>query len=402
MAGFERPDPGSVLSRRALNRAFLARQLLLERRPMPAAAALEHLVGLQAQAPQAPYVGLWSWLEAFDPEELAGLIERRAAVRIALLRSTIFLVTAPDALALRGVLQPVLVRSLMGNFRRGLEGVDLAAVAAEGRRLVDEAPRTFSELASELGPRWPGADPQALAMAVRSYVPLVQVPPRGLWGRRGPARHAAMETWVGCPIPSAGPAGGPTPTGEPGPGPGGPGGPRPPRPPVPEPAGAAESMLVRYLRAFGPAAPADLRVWSGLPGLREALERLRPRLATYRDEQGSELLDLPGAPLPDPATPVPVRFLPEYDNALLSHADRERIIAPDHREALFTRGAVLVDGFVHGAWTIRTARGEATLDVEPFAPLSAARGREVRSEAERLLAFAGAAARKRRLVLRPS
>lgn len=364
----EVPEPGSVLSRRALNRSLIARQLLLERASLTAAQAIDHLVGMQAQVPLAPYVGLWTRLEGFDPDELAGMLTRREAVRTVVMRSTIHLVSAEDCLVLRPVVQPVITRSLGSNFRRRLEGLDLGPVILEGRALVEASPRTFAELGEALGVTRPGRDPLALAMVVRTHVPLVQVPPRGLWGQGGLARHTAAEVWLGRPL--AGSV-------------------------------APDAMIERYLRAFGPATLQDIQVWSGLPGLRAVVDRLRPRLVGFRDEGGRELFDVPGAPHPDPATPVPPRFLPEFDNALLSHAERGRIIAGDHRGRIMTRGALLVDGFARGTWQIRRAAREATLTIELFAPLKAGERQAVEAEAEQLLAFAAPEAASRRLTILP-
>ena len=296
-------------------------------------------------------------------------------MRVALLRSTIFLVTADDALDLRPVVQPVIDRSLRSNFQRQLEGIDLEVLGDEGRRLVDASPRTFAELGAALAATRPGADPQALAIAVRAQVALAQVPPRGLWGRGGPARHAALDSWVGRPLRAL-------PTAE-------------------ARVAATEAMVERYLRAFGPASSADIRVWCGLPlaVLRPAIDRMRPRLVAYRNEAGQELLDLPAAPRPDPGVPAPVRFLPEYDNALLSHAGRDRIIAGHHREAVFTRGALLIDGFVEGAWTLRNPTGHAVLEIDTFSPLAPRTRSRVVAEAERLLDFGAATGRTRRISL---
>jgi hypothetical protein len=344
-----------MLSRLELNRAFLQRQMLLQRVAMPVPQAIERLVGLQAQSPNAPYVGLWSRLEGFSPDDLATLITGRRAVRIAVMRSTIHLVTARDARALRPLHQPVIWRSLNGNYGRALEGVDMDALAAAGRALVEERPRTHIELGTLLQARWPDRDAGALGIAVRALVPLVQVPPRGVWGRSGPAAHTSAEAWLGRPLlqrPSLG------------------------------------DVIRRYLAAFGPASVADVQTWSGLTGLRAAVERLRPRLRTFADERGRELFDVPDGPLPDADTPAPPRFLPEYDNSLLSHTDRTRIIAEEDRNRIFTKGGFLVDGFARGTWGVKRERGRgATLRIDAFRRLSRQHEDELTAEGMRLLTF---------------
>jgi hypothetical protein len=331
-----------VLGRRALNRALLERQMLLGRWGLSAFDAIEYLVGMQAQVPTAPYVGLWTRLESFVADELSGLISDRRAVRASMMRATIHLISDRDFLALRPAVQPVLERDVYGNATYGkdhLEGMDVGAVLAAGRTLLEERPRTAAELRRLLGPRWPDRDPAALAYAVRGLLPLVHVPPRGRWGESGPVALTTAEVWLGRSV---------------------------------APDRAPDEAILRYLGAFGPATIADARTWSGLSGLREVFERLRPRLVVFRDERGRELFDVPGAPLPDPETPAPARFLPEFDNVLLSHADRSRIIADEHRGALsrdpHMRG-VLLDGFVRGTWKTERNREKATLVIEPFEPL---------------------------------
>jgi Winged helix DNA-binding domain len=362
----------TVLNRRALNRALLERQMLLRRVRRPAVEAIEHLVGLQAQVPNSPYVSLWTRLEGFEPDELSRLISDRQVVRIALMRSTIHSVSARDCLALRPLVQPVLDRGLKGAYGKRLAGLDLAAVAAAGRELVEEAPRTFSALGALLAERWPDRDPAALANAVRALVPLVQIPPRGLWGSGGRATHTSAEHWLGRSLDAA---------------------------------PALDDLILRYLAAFGPATIKDMQTWSGLTGLREVIARLRPRLLTFRDEQGSELFDLPGAPLPDPDTPAPPRFLAEYDNVLLAHADRTRILADEHRPRVWAENGylptVLVDGFVAGTWKIARERTSATLNVELFKGLSKKNEAAVIREGARLLDFtdAGADAREVRITV---
>jgi hypothetical protein len=347
---------------RALNRALLERQYLLRRVNMSVTDVIEHLVGLQAQAPIPPYFGLWTRLSDFRHEDLSQLIKDRKAVRIVLMRGTIHLVSARDCLVLRPLLQSVLDRWLKGVLGRHLEGLDIEALALASRALVEEQPRTFSELRTLLSEQWPDYSPDALADIVRALVPLVQVPPRGIWGASGQAAHTSAEAWLGRPL-------------------------------------AAETrlddMILRYLAAFGPATVKDMQVWSGLTGLREVVERLRPRLRTFRDENGSELFDLPDAPLPSVDTPAPPRFLAEFENMLLSYADRTRIIADEHRQLVFTkngiiRATVLVDGFVRGTWTIVRQRGTATLNIKPFASLSKQDCSSLEEEGARLLNFAAA------------
>ncbi len=352
-----------VLGRRALNRALLERQMLLRRSDLSAFDAVEHLVGLQAQEPNDPYVALWSRLEGFRPDELSGLISARRAVRASLMRATIHLVTARDCLRLRPVVQPVLERDVYPNPTYGKErlaGLDMDALLQAGRELLAEKPRTNAELRALLGPRWPDRDPAALAYAVRGLLPTVHTPPRGLWGQSGPIALGSVESWLGRGV-------------DPDPGP--------------------EEMVLRYLRAFGPAAVPDVRTWSRLVGLRAVAECLRPRLRAFRDERGRELFDVPDAPLPDPDTPAPPRFLPRFDNALLSHDDRSRVVSDENYRRAIARGGMgsvgtfLIDGFVGGTWKTEQDRGKTALEIEPFADLAAEDRDALAAEGERLLLF---------------
>ncbi|MGH9097731.1 MAG: winged helix DNA-binding domain-containing protein, partial [Acidimicrobiales bacterium] len=287
-----------VLSQRQLNRAFLARQLLLERAKLTCEQAIEHLVGMQAQAPTAPYVGLWSRLDGFRFEDLSSLYDSHRVTRLAMMRSTIHLVTAGDAHRLRPLLEPVMVRGFKSSpWAKRLRGLDLDPVIAAGRSAVEDSPLTFAELGTVLGKRWPTYDGQALAQAIRAHVALVQVPPRGIWGRGGQARHTSLEAWLG-------------------------------RSPV---GGSIDDLILRYLAGFGPASVNDTQTWSGMTRLRDDFVRLSPRLVRFRDENDVELFDLPDSPRPPADTPAPVRFLAEFDNALLSHADRTRIIDREDR-----------------------------------------------------------------------
>ena len=360
--------PTDTLNLRALNRALLARQMLLCPAPLPAGAGrgeavigmVEHLAGLQAQAPFPPYFGLWSRLAGFQPADLAELLVSRQVVRIALMRSTIHLVSARDCLTFRPLVQPVLDRSLPAVFGKQFAGLDAGALAEAGRALVDAEPRTFSELGDLLALDWPGHAPTALAQGIRTLVPLVQVPPRAVWGAAGQARHTSAEAWLGRPL-------------DPGP--------------------SADVLVTRYLAAFGPATVADVQAWSGLTRLGEVVDRLRAGLRAFRDERGRELFDLPDAPRPGADTPAPVRLVAEFDNLILSHADRARVVSDDNRLRLYTRngifpGTVLLDGFVAGMWRLTRSRRTAVLTVELFGSASSRDRDAVGEEAQRLLGFA--------------
>ncbi len=355
------PEP-EVLGQRALNRALLERQLLLRRADTTALAAIEHLAGMQAQAPNAPYVGLWTRLAGFRTDHLAELLAQRAVVRTHLMRNTIHLVTARDGVAMRGLMQPFLDGSYARSaFARNLAGVDVTALRDAGQALLRERPRSRDELGRLLERQWPGRDPISLAYAITHLVPTVQVPPRGTWGSTGQATYAATDAWLGD---------------------------------LPAPRRSPDELVLRYLAAFGPATVRDVQAWCGLTRLREVTERLRRQLRTFRDTGGTELFDLPNAPRPDPDTPAPPRFLPEYDNVLLSHADRTRIISGRRSVPLppglgGSNGTVLIDGFWRATWKITRERaGAVTLRVEPFTELSAEQTAGVTAEATGLLAFA--------------
>jgi hypothetical protein len=347
-----------VLSRRALNRAVLSRQMLLERVDVPVPVAIEGLVGLQAQLPNPPYIGLWSRLAAFEKNDLTRLIEQRRVVRSTMMRATQHMVTARDYLWLRPVLQPMLDRRCRNALGKGTAGIEQAELLEAGRALLAEQPRTITELQALLGERWPKHDRQALGYTVQGMLPLVHVPPRGTWGRGGAVPATLAEQWLGRPL---------------------------------SPRRAPDRMIVRYLAAFGPATAADVQEWSGLTGLREAIERLRPKLRTFRDEAGRELFDLPTAPRPDPDTPAPVRFLPEYDNLILGHADRSRMLTDEHRKALWTRNGLLasalVDGTVAATWKIVRDRKHAVLTIDLLRRVAKRERVALAEEGERLLDF---------------
>jgi hypothetical protein len=355
-----------VLSQRALNRATLERQLLLRRSELSVLDAVVHLVGLQAQVPLNPYTALWSRLAGFRPEALADLLLDRQVVRIAVMRATIHLVSADDCLLLRPLLQPVLDGELARHrdFAPALEGVDVDAVLAFARPLFADRPRTGPELRAALAERFPEHDASALAYACRNLLACVQVPPRGVWGQTAQVTSTTAEAWLGRPL-----------VGDP----------------------SIDDVVVRYLAAFGPAAAADVSAWSRLTGMREVVERLRPRLRVFRDERGRELFDLPDAPRPDPDTPAPPRFLPEYDNLLLSHADRTRFVPGERRRRLSAvtgriHGAVLYDGFGRGLWRLDRdpGLGRATLVVNHGGRLAKRAGAALTAEGRRLLSLVAA------------
>jgi len=360
-------DAGGPLDRRALNRALLARQWLLDApRAATALEAMEHLVGLQAQDIKAPYFQLWSRIDGFDPAELVAALEGRDAVRIVLMRGTIHLVSARDAVRLRPLVHGLIGKATDASW--GVGDVDREELAAAGRALVEAEPRTFAQLAAVLSERWPDAVPPALAQQIRARVPLVQVPPRGLWGRSGAAAHTSLEHWLGDEAHAAHAAD-----------------------PLP-----LAALVRRYLAAFGPASVQDMQKWSGLARLKPVFEDLRGELVSFSDAgTGRELFDLPDAPRPDPATAVPPRLVGPFDNLVLSHADATRVLPAAYKRHVMTQngliaGMVLVDGFVAGRWRVKAGRNVATLTLTGFAgkgfkkPDAAALERE----GVRLLAFA--------------
>ncbi|MFD8870453.1 winged helix DNA-binding domain-containing protein [Streptomyces sp. NPDC059590] len=349
----------TVLDNRALGRATLARQLLLDRADLPALDAVAHLCGMQAQEPQEPFVGLWSRLRAFDPAVLSELLTGRSVVRTHLMRRTVHLLTADDVLAWRSRHDAMLRQRVLGTYRREFEGIDLDELGEVGRAVMaDGEPRTMAELVRVVAPHRPAPQPRALGeMLVAALVPVVQTPPRGLWRTKAGVRNVLLSSWLG----------------------------RKPDPLAPDGSDPVGQALVRrYLAAYGPAASADLRAWCGLAGLPAAVAAIREELVTFRDERGRELLDLPGAPRPDPDTPAPVRFLPAFDNAILGYHDRGRIIDDAHR-GLSVAGerVVLVDGRVAATWSVKAH----TVVVAPLRGFSRAEHAAVAEEGRELAAF---------------
>jgi hypothetical protein len=347
-----------TLTRRELNRAILQRQLLLRRERVPALHVIERLVGMQAQVPTDPYTALWSRIDGFDPAELsADLTERRAVRAVMLMRTTIHLVSARDCLEIRPLIQPVVERQWRYSpFAKALSGLDLDEVLDAGLALLAEGPQTAGAIGKRLAERWPDRDPSSLGYAIRWNVPLVQIPPRGLWGRGGQPVLETVERWLDARL-STKPS--------------------------------LDDLVLRYLAAFGPATAKDAGVWSWLTGLGGVMERLRPQLLMYRDEAGRELFDVPDAALPDPETPAPVRLLPEFDNLLLSHDDRSRLSDGSYHGQRWWHGSLLVDGFLTGTWRPERRPGGITLRIGLYRPLTDVELTDVEAEAARLVAFLG-------------
>ncbi|MFD0687468.1 winged helix DNA-binding domain-containing protein [Actinomadura fibrosa] len=356
-----------TLSVQTLNRATLARQLLLARERIPVADAVARLCAMQAQEPKPPFLGLWTRVDGFQASDLHTAMHDRSLVRATMMRATLHLVTASDYIAFRTTMQPMLDTAMrvLGDRAAGL---DLEQVVPAARAFLQEGPRTFNEVRAHLQEGFPDVNERALGYAVRMCVPLVMVPTEDRWGFPRTSRFALADTWLDAPL----------------------------APP------ALDSLMLRYLAAFGPASAADAQTWSGLPALGEVFDRLRPGLRVFADDKGRELFDLPDAPRPAEDVPAPARFLPEFDSLVLAHADRRRIIADAHRPSLTTknlrvRAVFLWDGFAHGTWELEYKRRIATLRLRPFEPLPSSALAALTTEGEALLRFAEPAAKEARV-----
>jgi hypothetical protein len=346
------------LSLRALNRATLARQALLAREEISVTEAVRRLCGMQAQEPKPPFLGLWTRIGGFRAGDLHAALNERAVVRATMMRGTLHLMTAADYLSFRTTMQPMLDAGLkvLGDRAKGL---DVPAVLPVARGLLRESPRTFNEVRALLQAEFPDVNERALGFAVRMCLPLVMVPTQDRWSFPRTAQFTLADGWLGA---------------------------------APPESTDVQELVLRYLAAFGPASALDAQTWSGLPALAEVLDGLRPRLRVFSDERGRELFDLPDAPRPDEDVPAPARFLPEFDNLVLAHADRTRIISDEHRPGLTTknlrvRATFLCDGFARGTWELERKRKTATLRLRPFEPLPRGALKELTTEAESLLTF---------------
>jgi hypothetical protein len=349
-----------ILTRRELNRATLARQSLLDRASLSALDALKSLAGLQAQLPNPPYIALWTRLRSFRHQDLTRLLEERQVVRATMMRATLHLMAATDYLLFRPALQPALTRAMYGFFGARAKQLNVEQIVAVARAYVQEQPRTFAEIRARLVEIFLDTDPALMTYAVRTHLPLVQVPSNDAWGFAGNPAYALASAWLGRPLA--------------------------------DPTEGLRSLVLRYLAAFGPATVKDIQTWSGLSRLNDVVKVLRSGLCTFRDEEGNELLDLPDSPRPPADATAPPRFLPEFDNLLLAHADRRRIVPDEHRGSIVLPpgrilATFLVDGFVRGTWKIERTRGEAKLVIVPFEPLPAKAHNELVEEGERLIRF---------------
>jgi len=331
----------TTLTNRQLNRATLARQLLLERSDMAVADAVGFLIGLQAQTTNGPYQALWNRLHGFTPASLTALIVDKTLLRATSMRTTLHLHTAPDLLSIRPLVQPMLERTFLSVAKTRAANADRPAVHARGVALLDQQSMTAGELGKRMVQSWPDGDPLVLAQVLQCLETLVQIPPTRIWGHGGAPLLSRLENWLGRGLA--------------------------------EPADLKQ-LTLRYLAAFGPASVSDMQAWCGLTRLAPVFESLKAQLRTFAGEDGRVLYDLPDAPRPDADTPAPVRFLPEYDNVFLGYADRLRIQPPEAKRLMpMVNGypsTFTLDGFIAGKWSLARKKDTARLSIIPFTPLS--------------------------------
>jgi DNA glycosylase AlkZ-like len=340
------------ISLRALNRATLARQMLLEREQADVTTAVEKLGGLQAQEAKPPFIALWTRLRDFRRERLHEALHKRRVVRATAMRATLHLMSAADYAALRTTLQPAMAGA-MGALRGRDEGLDVETLLPVARELLEEQPRTFGELRPLLVEAFPGVNERALGYATRLHLPLIVVPSDDRWSFPSDAPFAPSRAKL---------------------------------------AGAdPEALVRRHLGAFGPATAADIQTWSGVRGIGDVIARLKDELEVFKHGRRT-VFDLPDAPRPGEDVPASPRLLPEFDSLLLAHKDRTRVVADERRKSLVTgnlriRATFLVDGFVAGTWTMGRTRDTATLTLTPFEKLPRAVETELATEGEALLRF---------------
>lgn len=345
-----------TLSLRELNRTLLHRQFLLERQTTPVLSAVERLIGLQSQVPNPPYIGLWSRLVDFERAALTQSMEARQVVRVPSFRSTLHLMSAADYQRMQPVFLPALVKGMRSFHGRNLEGLDLPALVEKSKPHLSEAPRTMGEIKNFLLQYEPDRFGEALNYAVRTFLPLVQVPPGGTWGSGTMAKYALAEQWLG--------------------------GMGQPMTPV--------EMFKRYLANAGPASVMDFQTWAGLTNMSKELAPYRDAFTVYQTDGKREVWDIPNGEIISGDVFAPIRFVPEYDNILISHQDRTRILAEADKSKVFLTaarvlGTVLLDGFVGAIWRIeKPTKKSLTITIEPFATLSVADRAGILDEGERL------------------
>ncbi|WP_225826501.1 winged helix DNA-binding domain-containing protein [Streptomyces naphthomycinicus] len=362
-----------VLSRRALNRATLARQLLLERAQTSVADAVERLLALQAQQPSAPFLGLWNRLAGFTADDLRTALDRREVVRATYVRATVHLLSARDYLAFRALVEPSLAAAAAAATKR-IPGPDAdpERLVSVARGVLGAGPLDFGAIRERMQVEFPEVNDRALGYCVRMNLPLVMVPTADRWAFPASSQVAMAESWLGT-----------------------------------EPAAnsSAEDFVRRYLAAYGPAGPADLREFGWLKTA-DVFQRLAPELREFTTEDGQVVYDLADAPRPDPDTPAPARLLPEFDSLVLAHKDRSRIVPTEYRPRLITKNlrvpaSFLWDGFVAGTWSTTRRRTAVTLTLTPFERLPAQAVRELSAEADRVLRFTDAGIAERDVVVAP-
>lgn len=347
-----------MLSLRDLNRTLLLRQHLLERTQLTALQMVEHLIGLQAQENLPPYLSLAARIEDFDPHELSAALEGREVVRFLTMRGTIHVLVRDDALSLRAWVQPALDQQSSSNqMSRPARGVDAHELVEAARRILQPGPLPIKQLGERLAEVFQGVPASALAHTARERVPMVQVPPRGLWKRSGGVLYETVETYLGRPTTLV----------------------------------DVHELVRRYLRAFGPATAADMTTWSRVTRLGPVFAAMKDELVVVECEDGKRRYDVPGAPYAEAETPAPVRLLGTYDNVWLSHATRDHIVPVDVRPRwMGTNGGVantiFVDGFMAGLWWVRDGR----VVTEVFRKLSGSERSELAVEVERLHALLSA------------
>jgi hypothetical protein len=349
------------LSLRELNRTTLARQFLLERADLPVVDAVTHLVALQAQLARPPYVGLWTRLVGFTRADLSTQIERKHIIKATFLRGTLHLLTAANYLQLRATLQPVLTSALDGIVKQRGARVDVPRLVEAARALMLERPCSFAQITTLLTGLVPDGDPGAMRYAVRTHLPMVQVPNQKGWSYPGNPQFTLADAWLGTTVPTS---------------------------------ERRPDLVKCYLAAFGPATVKDMETWSYLKDLQPVFDTLRSELVVYRSEPGrrSEVFDLPDSPIADEEAPVAVRFLPEFDNLLLAHQDRTRVVPRAYRSKVYLSGlrvaaTVLIDGFVAATWITERVKQTASIIISPLEPLGKAVRAQLTDEAEQLVRF---------------